>query len=727
MIAKSSTSSDLQYLKGIGPRRAEVLQKHGIRSVRDLLLRFPFDYLDRSRIISIRDLRRSVADAPDVTVVGNVIKVEARKTRTTHRMMFLLSVSDGTGTLTCVWFEGYRWLKDAFAEGEVLALSAVPTLDRLGRPQFIHPQFDRLASSEEDEPDWGKLFNTGAIIPKYSSTAELTAVGLDSRGIRRVMRNALPRVPTCIPERLGSTLISSEHLLPIHRAVEQVHFPLSWTSLAEARKRLAFDELFFIQLMMHLRRVATAARPGRRFDGPTPLADRLLALLPYQLTSAQKRVLAEITDDMRSPRPMHRLLQGDVGSGKTVVALLACLRAIDHGAQAAFMAPTEVLAEQHAWTLRRMTEGLGVQVRTLVGGQKKRLRRDILEDIRRGIAQLVVGTHALLEEGVEFADLGLAVIDEQHRFGVEQRAALRKKGIDLDVLVMTATPIPRTLAMSIYGDLDISTIDEMPANRRPIRTAIRTEEQKGKVYEFVRHEVARGRQAYVVFPLIEKSEKVDLKAATVAFEDLREGPLKGLRLALLHGRQTSEEKEAVMRDLQEGRVDVLVSTTVIEVGIDVSNATVMIVENAERFGLSQLHQLRGRVGRGADQSYCILISNAPLYHRSLKGLDPAQQKAEENRAIRRLKTMEETTDGFRISEVDLELRGPGEFFGTRQSGAPILTVADPIRDRELLERARVLSGRIVEADPHLRKPEHSEIRTHFEENYRDLFDLGSVG
>ncbi|MCU0452536.1 MAG: ATP-dependent DNA helicase RecG [Bacteroidetes bacterium] len=726
-MSAPSSSTDLQYLKGIGPRRAEVLQEHGIRSVRDLLLRFPFDYLDRSRIMTVRDLRKVVVDAVEVTVVANVVKVEARKTKKTHRMMFLLSVSDGTGTLSCVWFEGYRWLKDAFAEGEVLALSAVPVFDRYGKVQFVHPQFDRLASSEADEPDWGKLFNTGAIIPKYSSTAELTAVGLDSRGIRRIVRNALPRVGASISERLPASLVGSEQLLPIHRAVEQVHFPPSWKAMGEARKRLAFDELFFIQLMMHLRRVAVASQPGRRFDGPTPMADRLLASLPYQLTGAQRRVLNEITADMRSPRPMHRLLQGDVGSGKTVVALLACLRAIDHGAQAAFMAPTEVLAEQHAWTLRRLTEGLGINIRSLIGGQKKRLREDVLEDIHQGTANLIVGTHALLEGAVEFADLGFAVIDEQHRFGVEQRAALRKKGADLDVLVMTATPIPRTLAMSIYGDLDVSTIDEMPANRRSIRTAIRTEEQKGRVYEFVRSEVARGRQAYVVFPLIERSEKVDLKAATEAFDELRIGPLNGLRLALLHGRQPSEEKERVMRGFQEGNADVLVSTTVIEVGIDVPNATVMIVENAERFGLSQLHQLRGRVGRGADQSYCILVSNAPLYHKSLKGMDPAEQKAEENRAVRRLKTMEETTDGFKISEVDLELRGPGEFFGTRQSGAPMLTMADPIRDRDLLDRARLLSGRVVEADPHLRKPEHREIRVHFEEYYRDLFDLGSVG
>ena len=719
--------TDLQYVKGIGPKRSEVLQEHGIHSVRDLLLTFPRAYLDRSRIVAMRDLRRLSVEGAEVTVVGHIVKQEARRSKKSNRILFLLTVSDGSGTLTCVWFEGFRYLKDAFEDGEVLALSAIPTLDKAGRPQFVHAQFDRLASSEEDEPDWGKLFNTGAIIPKYSSTAELTQVGLDSRGFRRITRNALPKVRTAVAERIDESILVPEGLSDLHTAVEQVHFPSGWETLERGRQRLKFDELFFIQLMMHLRRTATAAMRGTAFDGPAPTHDRMVRALPFLLTSAQKRVCAEIESDMRRPHPMNRLLQGDVGSGKTIVALLACLRAIDHGKQTAFLAPTEVLAEQHMRTLRRMTDGLGINIRLLVGGQKKRLRSDILEDIRGGRAQLVVGTHALLEETVEFANLGLAVIDEQHRFGVEQRSTLRKKGAAIDLLVMTATPIPRTLAMSLYGDLDVSTIDELPAGRRSIRTAIRTEEHKDRVHEFIRAEVRRGRQAYVVFPLIEKSEKTDLKAATEAFEVLGKGPFQGLRLGLLHGRLSSEVKEEIMHRFQAGEVDILVSTTVIEVGIDVPNATVMVIENAERFGLSQLHQLRGRVGRGADQSYCILLSNAESYRRSLKGMDPGELKAEERRALRRLKTMEETTDGFRIAEVDLELRGPGEFFGTRQSGAPMLAMADPIRDRELLERARVASEKVVQADPRLQSVEHRRIRRHFEENYLDLFDLGSVG
>ncbi|MEK6649588.1 MAG: DEAD/DEAH box helicase, partial [Bacteroidota bacterium] len=385
-------------------------------------LTFPRGYLDRSRIVTINDLRRLAADPSEVTVVGSIVKQEARRSKRSNRVLFLLTVTDGTGTLTCVWFEGYRYLKDAFDDGEVLALSAIPALDKTGRPQFVHPQFDRLASSEEDEPDWGKLFNTGAIIPKYSSTAELTQAGLDSRGFRRIIRNALPKVQAAVQERLDETVLRPEGLLPLPEAVQRVHFPGSWQDLETARTRLKFDEFFFLQLMMHLRRSATAAMRGTAYDGPAPLHDRLRGSLPFTLTRAQERVCAEIEADMRAPKPMNRLLQGDVGSGKTVVALLACLRAIDHGAQTAFMAPTEVLADQHARTLRRMTDGLGINVRLLVGGQKKRLRGDVLEDIRRGTAHLIVGTHALLEGSVEFDRLGLAVIDEQHRFGVAQRA-----------------------------------------------------------------------------------------------------------------------------------------------------------------------------------------------------------------------------------------------------------------------------------------------------------------
>ena len=726
MIASSSRVSDLQYVKGVGPRRYEALDAMGIRSVRDLLYYFPRDYLDRSKIVPIGDIRKFIEAGEYITVVGQVLKQEARRTKKGNRIIFLLTVGDESGKISCVWFEGYSYYKDAFTVGETLALSAIPGRDKLGRPQFVHPQFDRLASSEEDEPDWGKLFNTGTIIPKYRSTAELSRIGLDSRGFRRIVRNALPQVSRVVPEILDGDLPKLEGLWPLTQAIQKVHFPGSWDELAKALQRLKFDELFFLQLMLFLRKTHDALLPGIAFAGASPRQQLLRSALPYTLTRAQERVLGEIEADMRLPRPMNRLLQGDVGSGKTVVALSACLRAIDHGYQAAFMAPTEVLAEQHLQTLAEMTRGLNINVRLLIGGQRKKLREDVLEDIRRGSAQLVVGTHALLEEQVDFPNLGFVVIDEQHRFGVAQRSVLRQKGTHPDLLVMTATPIPRTLAMTLYGDLDVSTIDELPAGRKPIVTAVRTEEQKSKVLEFIRAEVGRGRQAYIIFPLIEQSEKVDLKAATEEYETFRTRVFPECSVGLLHGRMKGDAKEGVMHDFQSGKVQILVSTTVIEVGIDIPNATVMVIENAERFGLSQLHQLRGRVGRGADQSYCVLMSKSAEYRRLLKDLDPSELREEERSAERRLKTMVETNDGFRIAEVDLELRGPGELFGTRQSGAPTLTVADLVLDRDLLERARDAASRIVAHDPQLRLPEHGLIRRHFEDHYRDLFDLGSV-
>jgi ATP-dependent DNA helicase RecG len=424
---------------------------------------------------------------------------------------------------------------------------------------------------------------------------------------------------------------------------------------------------------------------------------------------------------------MNRLLQGDVGSGKTIVALLAMLVAIDNGYQVAFMAPTEILAEQHFRTLASFLSDLPVTVRLLIGGQKKKLRDDILEDIRNGRANLVVGTHALIEENVKFTKLGFVVIDEQHRFGVLQRATLRGKGMNPDVLVMTATPIPRTLSLTVYGDLDVSVIDEMPANRRPIKTGLRTEADKDKVYQFVREEIARGRQVYIVFPLIEESEKVDLKAATTEFEHLRSGVFSRERMGLIHGRMKSEEKDDVMTRFKAGEIQILVSTTVIEVGIDVPNAAIMIIENAERFGLSQLHQLRGRVGRGADQSYCILIANYAWFDEHRKGLEPGEVKAEKLNAQTRLETMVQTTDGFKIAEVDLRLRGPGEFFGIRQSGLPEFRIANIIEDGELIALARTEAFGLVDRDPQLRSVDHQSLRRHFEKRYKDAFALGSVG
>ncbi|HLF19947.1 MAG TPA: ATP-dependent DNA helicase RecG, partial [Bacteroidota bacterium] len=644
------------------------------------------------------------------------------------RLMFFLTIKDETGYVQCVWFEGIQWYKDAFETGEVLAVSAVPTFDRLGRVQFIHPQFDRLKGVEEDEPDWSKLFNTGSIIPKYRSSSDLEKVGLDSRGFRRIIRNATRFHLDVVEESLQDEIRKRIWLPDLRFAIENIHFPSNRDNLHLASQRLKFDELFFLQLLLALRRYHFKhEEKGISYAVESKLARQLVSSLPFDLTKAQRRVMNEIAEDMKSPKPMNRLLQGDVGSGKTIVSLLAMLVAVDNGYQVAFMAPTEILADQHFRTIAGFLKTLPLNVRLLIGGQKKKLREDVLEDIQRGSASIVVGTHALIEENVVFANLGLAVIDEQHRFGVVQRAALRGKGYNPDVLVMTATPIPRTLAMTIYGDLDVSIIDEMPAHRKPIKTAVRMEHQKQKVYDFVKEEVKRGKQAYIVFPLIEESEKLDLKAATKEFEHLQKVVFPGLNLGLIHGRMKTEEKDEVMSKFKSGAIQALVATTVIEVGIDIPNATILIIENAERFGLSQLHQLRGRVGRGADQSYCVLIADYGWFDAHSKGKDLFALQEEKETARVRLETMVETSDGFKIAEVDLKLRGPGEFFGTRQSGLPGFRLASLVDDAELLQLARKEAFALVEKDPQLRSPSNASVRKHFETNYKEIFDMGKVG
>ncbi len=725
----SRPESSLQYVKGIGPKRAAALEEVGIHTVRDLLYNFPFDYLDRSRIVSIRDLRKYVDAEKPVTVIGQVYRQELRRSRRTNRLVFFLTLEDETGRVPCVWFEGVQWYKDAFEVGELLAVSAYPDFDKLGRIQFTHPEFDRLKGAEEDdEPDWGKLFNTGAIIPKYSSTSDLAKVGLDSRGFRRIIRSALKSHLHTVEDTLPDDLRERVGLLECQSALGQIHFPSGQQELAAARKRLKFDELFGLQLMLAMRKRRLGQdKKGITYTIESELARKMASSLPFELTKAQRRVLREITDDMRAPSPMNRLLQGDVGSGKTIVALFAMLVAVENGYQVAMMAPTEILAEQHYRTLTGYLKTMPVTVRLLIGGQRKKLRDDILEDIRSGRGQIIVGTHALIEENVTFAKLGFVVIDEQHRFGVLQRATIREKGLNPDVLVMTATPIPRTLSLTVYGDLDVSVIDEMPANRKPIRTGVRLENQKQKVYQFVSEELRQGKQVYVVFPLIEESEKSDLKAATAEFERLKRQVFPEFPMGLIHGRMKTEEKDEIMRKFKDREIQILVSTTVIEVGIDVPNATIMIIENAERFGLSQLHQLRGRVGRGADQSYCILIANYGWFDEHRRGLGAGEVKKEKMTAQTRLETMVETSDGFRIAEVDLKLRGPGEIFGIRQSGIPEFRIANLVEDGEIITVARKEAFALVDRDPQLRAPSHQLLRKHFEQRYKAALELGSVG
>ena len=724
------TSDTLQFVKGIGPKRAAALKEIGIDSIPKLLYYLPRDYLDRSRITTIRDLPKFVEAGKEVTVIGSVFRQSARRTR--HgKQMFFLTLKDETGYLTCVFFAGVQWYQKAFEIGEVLAVSAVPELDKLNRPQFIHPEFDRLKTNDEDDStDWNSLLHTGAIIPMYRSSEELRQVGLDNRGFRRIIRNAIQNNLDSLVDHLPGEMLHRRGLLGMHSSLRMIHFPKTYAERDMALGRLKFDELFFFELLMaYRRREIKGALKGISFTIKSDLARQLISGLPFELTGAQRRVIIEITRDMSLPVPMNRLLQGDVGSGKTIVALFAMLIAVENGYQCALMAPTEILAEQHFFTLKNFLRDLPVHVRLLIGGQKKKLREDVLEDIRRGSANIVIGTHALIQEHVQFANLGFVVVDEQHRFGVAQRALLRGKGKENpDVLVMTATPIPRTLSLTLYGDLDVSVIDELPQNRRPVKTAVRTEKEKKKVYSFVKDELRRGRQAYIVYPLIEESEKIDLKAAIVEFEKLKENDFADFRLGLLHGRLSSAEKDDLMDKFKSKELDILVATTVIEVGIDIPNATIMIIENAERFGLSQLHQLRGRVGRGADQSYCVLLTDDLAAKRKTQ---LATNRAEAQKQIsdisKRLHTMVETSDGFTIAEVDLELRGAGDYFGTRQSGLPSFVVADIVHDKEILLHARQEAFDLVDRDPHLRLPMHSRIRTRFELVYKELLSYVRIG
>ena len=635
----------------------------------DLLQHYPRRYLDRSIITPIRNLH------PDdtATVVGKIVTQGIKKGK---RSRYVILLSDETGFLSCVWFHQIPYWQKLFKVGQTLAVSG--KIGYFGGLQIVHPEFDLLSESGEDRED--EFVHTGKIIPLYPSTESLSRLGLDSRGFRRVIRNLLRNYGGQIEEILLDSTIQRHQLIYLEEAFQNIHFPKDFDSLRKAQTRLKFDEFLFMEFMLAYRKHHVSQQEkGIHFAKVGERLKTLVDKLPFQLTDAQKKVIREIRADMKKPYPMYRLLQGDVGSGKTIVALVTMLIAVENGYQAALMAPTEILAEQHYLTFRSWLEELDVSIKLLIGGQKKAERQKILLAIQNGEGNIVIATHAIIQENVDFHNLGLVVIDEQHRFGVAQRALLTEKGENPDVLVMTATPIPRTLSLTVYGDLDVSILDELPEGRIPVRTSWRYENKRKEIYDFVKTKVAQGQQAYIVFPLIEESEKLDLKAATESFEKMSTGIFSDLKLALLHGRMKSDEKDAIMSAFKKSEIQILVSTTVIEVGVDVPQATIMVIENAERFGLTQLHQLRGRVGRGSNQSYCILIAKSPLT----------------NEAVTRLNTMKQTNDGFEIAEVDLKLRGPGEFFGTRQHGLPELKIADPIKDASLLIKARDEAFRIV--------------------------------
>ncbi|OGX12187.1 MAG: ATP-dependent DNA helicase RecG, partial [Nitrospirae bacterium RIFCSPLOWO2_12_FULL_63_8] len=661
-------SLPIQYAKGVGPKRAALLARLGVATVEEALWYAPRRYEDRSSLLPIGQLVPGVA----ATVCGTVIR--ARLSRIPRRRMSILNVTieDDTGALQCVYFN-QPYLEDVFKTGCRVMVSGTALAGRKGWTDLRMdvPHYEVL--DDEDEP-----LHVGRIVPVYPETK-----GITSRQLRTLIKGLLDHYLDGMADIVPAQVRFRQRLLPIRAALREVHFPQSPGDLealnqgvTPAHRRLAFEEFLLLQLGLASQQQAVKEEAkGVRFDIGTPLVGKLRALLPFRLTQAQERVLAEIQHDMASPRPMHRLIQGDVGCGKTVVALLAMVTACGSGCQAALMVPTEILAEQHYLNMRRLLEGLGLTAVLLTGGGTPKARAAVRKQIETGEAHVAIGTHALIQKHVQFARLGLVVIDEQHKFGVLQRKTLLAKGYRPDVLVLTATPIPRTLAMTVYGDLDVSAIDALPPGRKPVRTRVFDEPERRRAYQFVQDEVRAGRQAYVVYPLVEESEKVDLRAAIEGAERLQQSIFKSVRVGLLHGRMKGEEKERTMAAFKSGELQVLVATTVIEVGVDVPNASVMVIEHAERFGLAQLHQLRGRVGRGAQQSYCLLLSAVAA-------------GVEGSAARRRLDALVASNDGFVIAEEDLRLRGPGEFFGARQWGVPEFRVANLIRDGALLEQAR---------------------------------------
>lgn len=701
-------SSSLQYVKGIGPARAAALVEIGVRSVRDLMLIPPRGYLDRRSVLTLRQIRLlmgSEEGVPDeVTSIVEVRRLQLHEMGR-GRKRLVIRVADATGEANLVFFQGAQYFIRSYQPNDLLAISGAPEVFS-GTVQWVHPEMERLEREEE------RMIHSGRIIPQYRETARMKSAGLTSRSLRTLIGTVLETFgEEELTETLSEEIRSAYDLLPLREAVAQSHFPESEESLALARRRMKFEELFFFELGMAMRKeIIRTQEEGISFETKSRLAGKLLENFGFVLTGAQQRVLSEILEAMASPSSMNRLLQGDVGSGKTVVALLAMLVAVENGYQCAFMAPTEILAEQHTLTLKRMLDGLGLEVIQLVGGLKKRARGELLYRLRNNEVNIVVGTHALFQDDVEYANLGLVVIDEQHRFGVDQRARLRNKGRRPDTLIMTATPIPRTLTMTVFGDLDVSVIDELPANRKPVRTAVRFENNIDTVWNFVRSEVGAGRQTFIVYPLVEKSEKLELKSAVEHFEYLSQSVFPDLKLGLLHGQMFWYEKEETMRDFLERKIDIMIATTVIEVGIDIPNASVMVIENAERFGLSQLHQLRGRVGRGNDQSYCILLTKDHFRYQLKRGMSQNEARQERKGAIRRLEAMVETNDGFKISEIDLELRGPGDLVGTRQSGLPEFRYANLITDGPVVVQARTAAFDLIESDPDIRRPENLLIR-----------------
>jgi ATP-dependent DNA helicase RecG len=674
----------IEYLKGVGPARGELLRKElGIYKYGDLISLFPNRYIDRTRYYRINELINSGAE---MQVVGKVINL---KTVGEKRTRLVATFTDGTGEMELVWFQGQKWIRENLKLNMPYVIFGKCTSFN-GLFNMAHPEMEPLAEHEASL--------RSAMQPIYPSTEKLTQRGITNKVVNKIMQQLFTETNALFTETLPAHLTQELQLIPKNAALFNIHFPKSQEVLARAQFRLKFEELFFIQLQLITKNLIRKHKiKGHPFGSVGNYFTTFYNNhLPFDLTGAQKRVLKEIRNDMGQPAQMNRLLQGDVGSGKTIVALMSMLLALDNGFQACLMAPTEILANQHFMGLSELATPLGITIKILTGSTKTAERRIIHEALEDGSLNIIIGTHALLEDKVQFNNLGLAIIDEQHRFGVEQRSKLwQKNEIPPHVLVMTATPIPRTLAMSLYGDLDISVIDELPRGRKPIQTVHRFDSNRLKVIKFMKDEIAKGRQIYIVYPLIQESEKMDYKDLMDGYESIsRDFPLPDYSVSIVHGQMKPSEKDSEMARFAAGKTNIMVATTVIEVGVNVPNASVMVIESAERFGLSQLHQLRGRVGRGADQSYCILMTGAKLG----------------NDSKLRMETMVRTNDGFEIAEVDLKLRGPGDIMGKQQSGVLNLQIADLVKDRDILMLAREHAIKLLKDDVAMARPEHTALR-----------------
>ncbi|MFH1867571.1 MAG: ATP-dependent DNA helicase RecG [Candidatus Omnitrophota bacterium] len=688
----STTSA--QYIKGVGPDRLKLLKRLSVSTVRDCLFYYPRRYEDRSNLKPISEL------IPDMsqTIKGEVISSSIFSTRNGMRI-FQLAVGDGTGKIYALWFH-QPYMKRYFNQGDTVILFG--KVQKTSKLQIIHPEYEIVKKdAKEEEP-----IHTARIVPIYPLVS-----GVNQRTLRGIVKNAVEQYAGYADDPMPTNIRARHKLLDMRSAVRNIHFPVNDRQMQEARRRLIFDEFFILQVALAIRKQKMKHGPeGKAHSIESKILDEFFKALPFELTDAQKKTIEDIKKDMSSSRPMHRLIQGEVGSGKTAVSAYALLLTVANNHQGAIMVPTEILARQHYITLTSLFSSLGIRVVLLINGMPKAEKEEATALIESGEADVAVGTHALIQKGVNFKDLGLVVVDEQHKFGVEQRSLLKSKTKDADIMVMTATPIPRTMAMTLYGDMDISVINELPHGKRDVQTMWFDSSSLDKVYDFIKKELDQKRQAYIIYPVIDESAALKSEGAAKMYETLKNNVFKGYSVGLIHGRLNDEQKRDIMIEFKKGKIDVLIATTIVEVGIDVSNASIMVIENAERFGLSQLHQLRGRIGRSKFKSYCILVSDA------------ASEEVRE-----RLEVISNTDDGYQVAQEDLRLRGPGELFGKRQHGLPELQLGNVIADVDLLEEARKEAFNMIAEDPSLNEERHAKLKKQLIESFKDKFHLGLMG